>query len=103
MTPYLLFASALFATGTFGVLGRRNLLIMLMSLELMLNGVNVALVAFARLLGATTPGAAEQGQVLVLMVMAVAAAEVAVGLAIVIALFRNRRTVDTTELQALHG
>lgn len=99
MTPYLVFASALFAIGAYGVLGRRNLLIMLMSLELMLNGVNVALVAFSRGL----PDASESGQIFVLMVMAVAAAEVAVGLAIVIAVFRNRRTVDTSDLAGLSG
>jgi NADH-quinone oxidoreductase subunit K len=95
---YLLFASALFAIGAYGVLARRNLLIVLMSLELMLNGVNVALVALTLKFGA-----APHGHVFVLMVMAVAAAEVAVGLAIVISLFRTRQTVDTHELQGMSG
>lgn len=103
---YLLFASALFAIGAYGVLARRNLLIVLMALELMLNGVNVALVALA-LLHAADPvrgtTASADGQVFVLIVMAVAAAEVAVGLAIVIALFRTRRTIDTHDLQSLSG
>ncbi|MEQ1500834.1 MAG: NADH-quinone oxidoreductase subunit NuoK [Myxococcota bacterium] len=94
---YLLFSTALFAIGAYGVLARRNLLIVLMSLELMLNGVNVALVTFALRL------ASVHGHVFVLMVMAVAAAEVAVGLAIVIALFRTRQTVDTNDLQSMGG
>lgn len=96
---YLLFASALFAIGSYGVLARRNLLIVLMSLELMLNGVNVALVAVTLKFGAAAP----HGHVFVLMVMAVAAAEVAVGLAIVIALFRTKQTVDTNDLQSMSG
>jgi NADH-quinone oxidoreductase subunit K len=94
---YLVLSAALFAIGAYGVLARRNLLIILMSVELMLNGVNVALLAFARHHGDSA------GQVLVLMVMAVAAAEVAVGLAIVISVFRNRKTLDTGELTTLKG
>ena len=94
---YLVLSAALFAIGAYGVLARRNLLIILMSVELMLNGVNVALLAFARRHGD------DAGQVLVLMVMAVAAAEVAVGLAIVISVFRNRKTVDTGDLDTLKG
>jgi NADH-quinone oxidoreductase subunit K len=94
---YLVLSAALFAVGAYGVLARRNLLIILMSVELMLNGVNVALLAFARQWGSAA------GQVLVLMVMAVAAAEVAVGLAIVISVFRNRKTLDTGELTTLKG
>jgi NADH-quinone oxidoreductase subunit K len=104
ISQHLLFGAAMFAIGAYGVLARRNLLIVLMSLELMLNGVNVALVALA-LLHATQGGEAvgAHGQVFVLIVMAVAAAEVAVGLAIVIALFRTRRTIDTHDLQSLSG
>jgi NADH-quinone oxidoreductase subunit K len=94
---YLLFGAALFAIGSYGVLARRNLLIVLMSLELMLNGVNVTLVTFGRLFDNAS------GQVFVLMVMAVAAAEVAVGLAIVISLFRTKQTVDTHDLRSLRG
>jgi NADH-quinone oxidoreductase subunit K len=97
ISHYVLFSVALFAIGAYGVLARRNLLIVLMSLELMLNGVNVALVAFSRLF------ANADGQVFVLMVMAVAAAEVAVGLAIVIALFRTKQTVDTHDLRSMGG
>jgi NADH-quinone oxidoreductase subunit K len=94
---YLVLSAALFAIGAYGVLARRNLLVILMSVELMLNGVNVALLAFARHHGDSA------GHVLVLMVMAVAAAEVAVGLAIVISVFRNRKTVDTGDLNTLKG
>jgi NADH-quinone oxidoreductase subunit K len=99
ISQYLLFAAAMFAVGAYGVLARRNLLIVLMSLELMLNGVNVALVALSLL----HAGAGSHGQVFVLVVMAVAAAEVAVGLAIVISLFRTRRTIDSHDLQSLSG
>ncbi len=97
MIQYLALSAAMFVIGAFGAVARRNLLIVLMSIELMLNGVNIALVAFARLYGNL------QGQVFVLMVMGVAAAEVAVGLALIIALFRNRRTVDTGDLRTLKG
>jgi NADH-quinone oxidoreductase subunit K len=96
---FLVFSVALFSIGAYGVLARRNLLIVLMSLELMLNGVNVALVAFSLKFAGNAP----HGQVLVMMVMAVAAAEVAVGLAIVIALFRTRQTLDTNDLQMMGG
>lgn len=94
-----LVAAAIFAVGVFGVLSRRNLLIMLMSIELMLNGANLSLVGFSREL-AHAPGAAEGGQVMVLMAMAVAAAEVALGLSIVIALFRHIRSVDVDSPRA---
>jgi NADH-quinone oxidoreductase subunit K len=97
ISHYLMVSAALFAIGAFGVLARRNLLIILMSVEIMLNGVNVALLAFARLHGSTP------GHVFVLMVMGVAAAEVSVGLAILIAVFRNRKTVDTGDLKSLQG
>jgi len=97
ISHYLLVSAALFSIGAFGVLARRNLLIILMSVEIMLNGVNVALLAFARVYGST------HGQVFVLMVMGVAAAEVSVGLAILIAVFRNRKTVDTGDLKSLQG
>ena len=97
IAKYLVLSAAMFAIGAYGVLARRNLLVMLMSVEVMLNGVNVALLAFARLHGDAG------GQVFVLLVMAVAAAEVAVGLAILISVFRNRRTVDTGRLKDLNG
>ena len=95
-TPDLvqMLAAALFCIGMFGVLSRRNLLIVLMSVELMLNAVNVSIVGFSREMAHLERGAAEGGQVLVLMTMAVAACEVAIGLSILIALFRHVRTVD---------
>ncbi len=105
-------SAVLFAIGAYGVLARRNLLVVLMSVELMLNGVNIALVAFSRHFAAggapLSPGArgvglADGGQVFVLMSMAVAACEVAVGLALLIALFRTRRTVMTVDLAELRG
>ena len=97
ISKYLILSAALFAVGAYGALARRNLLIVLMSVELMLNGVNVALLAFARLAGDAA------GHVFVLMVMGVAAAEVAVGLAILIAVFRGRKTVDAGDLRSLQG
>ncbi len=87
---------ALFSIGVIGVLTRRNALIVFMSIELMLNAVNLAFVAFSRLHGVG-------GQVFVIFVMTVAAAEAAVGLAIVIALFRHRQTVDLDLLGLLRG
>lgn len=93
----LIVSAALFSLGAYGVLARRNLLIVLMSVEVMLNGVNVALLAFSRLHGNA------HGHIFVLMVMGVAAAEVSVGLAILIAVFRNRKTVDTGDLKSLQG
>jgi len=101
MLKYLILSAAMFAVGSYGVLARRNILIMLMSVEIMLNGVNIALLAFARMHAGTV--GAEYGQVFFLMVMAVAAAEVAVGLAILISLFRTRRTIDAGDLNTLKG
>lgn len=96
----LFFSAVLFCVGIYGVLSRRNLLIVLMSVEIMLNGANLSLVTLSRdLAGAGKPGA-EQGQALVLFSMAVAAAEVAVGLSILIALFRHTRSVDTASPRA---
>ena len=100
ITHYLVLSAGLFAIGAYGVLARRNLLIILMSVELMLNGVNVALLALSRLHGHPHGHA---GHVFVLMVMGVAAAEVAVGLAILIAVFRNKKSVDTGDLRSLKG
>lgn len=100
----LLLAAVLFSVGMYGVLSRRNMIMMLMCLELMLNAVNIALVAFSRhwagrgsdLLGA------HSGQFFTLMVMAVAAAEVGIGLAIIVAIYRRRNSADAnaaTELR----
>jgi NADH-quinone oxidoreductase subunit K len=94
--PYFLGLSAmLFSIGVAGVITRRNAIVVFMCIELMLNSVNLSLVAFSAALGDIT------GQALVLFVMAVAAAEAAVGLAIVIALYRNRRTVNIDEINIL--
>lgn len=86
-THYLVLAVLLFVAGIIGVMLRKNLLIIFMSIELMLNAVNLVFVTFANSLGN------EAGQVAVLLVMTVAAAEAAIGLAIFVALFRNRETV----------
>jgi NADH:ubiquinone oxidoreductase subunit K len=88
LDTYLTLSGALFAIGTFGFLARRNAISMLMSIELMLNAVNLSIVAF----GAFIPDLQNRGAVIALMVMAVAAAEATVGLAIVIAIYRNRKT-----------
>lgn len=85
---YLTLSAILFATGTMGVFLRRNVITMLLSIEVMLNAVNVAFIAFGRTLGSP------DGQVIMFFVVTVAAAEAAVGLAIVIALFRHRETLN---------
>jgi NADH-quinone oxidoreductase subunit K len=97
LNTYLTLSGALFAIGTFGFLARRNAISMLMSIELMLNAVNLAIVAF----GAFVPNLQGDGAVIALMVMAVAAAEATVGLAIVIAIFRNRKTPLVDEYDAM--
>jgi NADH:ubiquinone oxidoreductase subunit K len=97
LDAYLVLAGLLFAIGTFGFLARRNAISMLMSVELMLNAVNLAIVAF----GSFIEGLHAQGSILAIMVMAVAAAEVTVGLSIVIAIFRNRKTPLVDEYDAM--
>jgi NADH:ubiquinone oxidoreductase subunit K len=97
LDTYLTLSGALFAIGTFGFLARRNAISMLMSIELMLNAVNLTIVAF----GAFIPTLQGQGAVIALMVIAVAAAEATVGLAIVIAIFRNRKTPLVDEYDAM--
>jgi NADH-quinone oxidoreductase subunit K len=92
---YLVLSAILFTLGAVGVLIRRNALVMFMSVELMLNAVNLTLITYSRFLGNI------DGQVFVLMVMAVAAAEVAVGLAIVVSLFRHKETTDVDEMDLL--
>ena len=88
-------SAAIFAIGVAGVLLRRNILIMFMSIELMLNAVNLAFVTLARRMDSM------DGQVIVFFVMTVAAAEAAVGLAIIISIFRNRETVNADELNLM--
>ncbi|NND72750.1 MAG: NADH-quinone oxidoreductase subunit NuoK [Rhodothermales bacterium] len=88
---YLALSAILFLLGVIGVLFRRNVIIILMSIELMLNAVNISLVALSQATGDVS------GQILVFFVMSVAAAEAAVGLAIVIAIFRNKLSVDVND------
>ena len=92
---YLFLSGVLFAIGVVGVVIRRNLIIILMSIELMLNAVNLTFIAFARSLGSM------EGQVIVFFVMTVAAAEAVIGLAIIISIFRHRQTLDPQEMQLL--
>ena len=94
---YLVVSALIFCIGAGGVLTRRNPLVILLCLELMLNGANLALVAFARMWGT------ESGQVFALIVMVVAAAEVTVGLGLIVAIYRRRLPVDVDELSELHG
>ena len=102
---FLILSGVLFCIGLYGALARRNVITVLMSIELMFNAVNIALVAFAKYV--VPVGLEEQlgrvltGQVFALFVVTVAAAEVALGLGIVIALYRNRETVDLTEASAM--
>jgi NADH-quinone oxidoreductase subunit K len=90
-SAYLILSAVIFTIGVLGVLLRRNVLVMFMSIELMLNAVNLAFVALSRHLGSV------DGQVIVFLVMTVAAAEAAVGLAIIICLFRNRKSVNADD------
>lgn len=94
---FIVLSAILFSIGAMGVLVRRNPLIMFMSIELMLNAVNLAFVAFSRYLNSM------DGQVFVFLILTVAAAEVAVGLAIIVALFRTRESVDVDEVSELKG
>jgi len=94
-------SALLFTIGVLGALVRRNLIVMLMSIELMLNSANLAFVGFNRLWPGTDGVAALDGQVFVLIVITVAAAEVAVGLSILLAMFRNRDSVDVEEVSLL--
>lgn len=103
MTPlshYLIFSALLFSVGLAGVLIRRSILVVFMSLELMLTAANVSLVAFSRAQGVDGVPVYD-AQVLTLFIMAIAAAEVAVGLALIVSMFRARRSVDSTTLNTL--
>ncbi len=97
ITWYLSLSAVLFTIGVLGVLLRRNVIVVFLSIELMLNAVNLTLVAFSQAFGDV------DGQILVLFVMSVAAAEAAVGLAIVIAMFRNKLTINVDELRLFRG
>jgi NADH-quinone oxidoreductase subunit K len=95
---FLIFSAALFSIGLFGVLARKNAIAILMGVELMLNAVNINLVAFWRF---QTPETSIAGQAWAVMVFAVAAAEVAVGLALFISVYRRRNTVAADEIDML--
>jgi len=96
-TAYLVLAAALFSIGSIGLLVRRNVLVMFMCVELMLNAVNLTFVTFARQLDDIA------GQVLVFFVLVVAAAEVVVGLGIIVSIFRHRTGATADDLQTLKG
>ena len=94
-SPYLMLSAVIFVIGVLGVLVRRNILVMFMSIELMLNGVNLAFIALSRQLGNL------DGQVVVFLVMAVAAAEAAVGLAIIICIYRNKKSMNVDDFNLM--
>lgn len=97
LNHYLILAALLFCIGVFGVVVRRNMLIVFMSIELMLAAVNLVFLAFSRYLGSA------DGHIWVFMVLTVAAAEAAVGLGIIVAIFRNKQTVYVDEVKELKG
>lgn len=97
LNQFLLLSAVLFSIGVYGVLARRNGVLLLMSIELILNAVNINLVAFAAFTGSIG------GEVFALFVIAVAAAEVGVGLAMVLLLYRSSRTIDLTTVDRLRG
>jgi NADH:ubiquinone oxidoreductase subunit K len=94
---YLVVSALVFSTGAVGVLTRRNPLVILLCLELMLNAANIALIAFARMWGTA------EGQIFAIIVMVVAACEVCIGLGLVVAIFRRRLPIDVDEIRELHG
>jgi NAD(P)H-quinone oxidoreductase subunit 4L len=94
---YLILSAVLFSIGLYGALAKRNAIIILMSIELMLNAVNIAMVAFSRYIVPLML----TGQVFAIFIMVVAAAEVAVGLAIIIAIYRHRQTIDATKVDLM--
>jgi NADH-quinone oxidoreductase subunit K len=97
LAGYLIVSAILFAIGVLGVLIRRNPLIVFMSIELMLNAVNLSFVAFSSFLNSA------DGQMFVFIVLTVAAAEVVVGLALIVSIFRTRRNIDVDEMNILRG
>ena len=97
LNEFLLLAAVLFSIGVYGVIARRNGVAVLMSIELILNAVNINLIAFSAM------NSAISGQVFALFVIAIAAAEVGVGLAIVLVIYRNRRSIDLDEVDLMKG
>lgn len=98
---YLILSAVLFCIGMYGALVKRNAVVILMCIEIMLNAVNIALVAFARYLNPEE--VVVTGQIFVIFIMVVAAAEAAIGLAIIAAIYRSRRTVDAAEIDLMKG
>lgn len=94
---YLILSTVLFSIGLYGALAKRNAIVILMSIELMLNAVNIAMVAFSRYIVPLLL----TGQVFAIFIIVVAAAEATVGLAIIIAIYRNRETIDATEVNLM--
>jgi NADH:ubiquinone oxidoreductase subunit K len=96
---YLILSAILFTIGLFGALTKRNAIVILMCVEIMLNAVNITMVAFSRFI---VPGLLT-GQIFAIFIIVVAAAETAVGLAIIISIFRSRKTIETTDIDLLKG
>jgi NADH-quinone oxidoreductase subunit K len=100
---YLALSAILFSMGATGILLRRNALVVFMSIELMLNAANLTFVAFARMYSTINTTSIFNGQIFVFFVMTVAAAEVAVGLALIVAIFRSKASIDVDLLNSLKG
>lgn len=100
LAHYLIFSGVLFSLGLAGVIIRKNIIVVFMCLEMMLSAANVSLIAFSRAQG-TEGVPVYDAQVLALFVVAIAAAEVAIGLALIVAMFRARKTVESTALNSL--
>ena len=98
---YLILSAVLFSIGLYGALAKRNAVVILMCIELMLNAVNIAMIAFSRYLASDT--IVLTGQVFAIFIMTVAAAEAAVGLAIIIAIYRSRQSVDVEKADSMKG
>ncbi|MFC2004960.1 NADH-quinone oxidoreductase subunit NuoK [Chloroflexota bacterium] len=96
---YLILSAILFSVGLYGALAKRNAIVILMCIEIMLNAVNIAMVAFSRYIAPLLL----TGQVFAIFIMVVAAAEAAVGLAIIISIYRNRETIETTDIDLMKG
>lgn len=101
LNQILALSGVLFVLGVLGVLVRRNAIVIFMSIELMLNSANLALIAFARAMAPAVE--AMRGQVLVFFVIAVAAAEVAIGLALIVTIFKTKRSIDVDQMSSLKG
>ena len=101
LEDYLILSALLFSIGLYGALSKRNAIVLLMCVEIMLNAVNIAMVAFSRYL--VPDNVLLTGQVFAIFIMTVAAAEAAVGLAIIISIYRIRRNVDVEEADSMKG